>query len=125
MSEISHDINDELINIAARYVPDMRLLKNIRNEFIIFREKLFTGDDKQLNLSESELFAMMLFKSTHLSDFELIRLGKSKLDEIYQISRKLIAENISQTEQKIRNDQSNLTKNSHTNTKKLIFGKRL
>tara|TARA_R110001599_G_scaffold26935_24_gene95140 strand:+ start:4959 stop:8627 length:3669 start_codon:yes stop_codon:yes gene_type:complete len=118
LSEISHDINDELINIAARYVPDMRLLKNIRNEFIIFREKLFTGDDKQLNLSESELFAMMLFKSTHLSDFELIRLGKSKLDEIYQISRKLIAENISQTEQKIRNDQSNLTKNSHTNTKK-------
>lgn len=115
LNEISHDINDELINIAARYVPDMRLLKNALNEFIIFREKLFAGSDKQLNLNESELFAMMLYKSTHLSDFELIRLGKSKLDEIYRISRNLVAENISQNEQKIRNDQSNQKKYSLPN----------
>ncbi|MBJ7557012.1 DNA-binding protein, partial [Marinomonas spartinae] len=124
---ISHDISDELINIAARYVPDMRLLKNTRNEFIIFREKLFTGDDKQLNLSESELFAMMLYKSTHLSDFELIRLGKSKLDEIYRISRKIVAENIKQNEQKIRNEVSNKDENLSKNIKNRSeqYGKKL
>ena len=76
LEEIDHKIDDKLIKLAARYVPDMRLLKNIRNEFVVFREKLFQKNKNSLNLNESELFTMMLYKSTHLSDFELIRLGK-------------------------------------------------
>lgn len=104
------EIDDELIKLAARYVPDMRLLKSIYNEFIVFREKLFQKNKDSLNLNDSELYAMMLYKSTHLSDFELIRLGKSKLDDLYRISRDLVSKNISNIEQKIRNDQSNQTK---------------
>ena len=120
-------IGDELINLAARYVPDMRLLKNIYNEFIIFREKIFTDDDKKLNLNESELFAMMLYKSTHLSDFELIRLGKSKLDEIYYLSREFVNENTEIINKEIRTSTLNLTKLSEYGIKKrcLDFGERL
>ncbi|MCW4628648.1 MULTISPECIES: P-loop NTPase fold protein [Marinomonas] len=120
-------IGDELINLAARYVPDMRLLKNIYNEFIIFREKIFTDNDKKLNLNESELFAMMLYKSTHLSDFELIRLGKSKLDEIYYLSREFVNENTNEINKEIRTSILNLTKLSkHGIEKRCVdFGKRL
>ncbi|MBD5771197.1 YobI family P-loop NTPase [Marinomonas colpomeniae] len=113
--ELYKNINPELIKIAARYVPDMRLLKNVRNEFIIFREEIFTDDSKQLNLSESDLFAMMLYKSTHLADFELIRLGESKLDKIYDASRKLITENINRIEKEIMQhkiDLENLSRSS-------------
>jgi len=92
--DIKPEIEPELIDLASRYVPDMRLLKNVRNEFLVFRDRIFSGDGARLKLSQSELFAMMLYKSTHLSDFEAIRIGKSNLDAIYDASRKLVAANI-------------------------------
>ena len=82
LAEIEHKVEPELLDLAAQYVPDMRLLKNVRNEFIVFRDRIFSGDGEQLDLSETDLFAMMLYKSTHLTDFETIRLGKSNLDTL-------------------------------------------
>lgn len=108
LSKVDHQIQEDLIDLASRHVPDMRLLKNIRNEFIIFYSRIFSGDGKQLNLSESELFAMILYKNTHLSDFEKIRLGISNLDKLYGISRQVIAGNIQKTERKLRSNQHQL-----------------
>lgn len=99
---IEHDVSPDLIDLAGRFVPDMRLLKNVRNEFVVFRDRIFAGDGKQLELSETHLFAMMLYKSTHLSDFEVIRLGKSKFDKLYEVSRMLVAENIRRVERELR-----------------------
>ncbi len=98
LGEIEHKVAPELLDLAAQFVPDMRLLKNIRNEFIVFRNRIFSGDGSKLNLSETDLFAMMLYKSTHLTDFETIRLGTSKLDILYKASRKLVTENIKRIE---------------------------
>ena len=94
LKDIEHDVSPELLDLASRYVPDMRLLKNIRNEFIVFRERIFSGDGKDLKLTQTELFAMMLYKSTHLADFEAIRLGKSNLDTLYNVYRSLVSENL-------------------------------
>lgn len=99
---IEHKVSPDLIDLAGRFVPDMRLLKNVRNEFVVFRDRIFAGDGKQLELSETQLFAMMLYKSTHLSDFEVIRLGKSKLDKLYGISRTLVWENVRRVERELR-----------------------
>ena len=99
---IEHDVSPDLIDLAGRFVPDMRLLKNVRNEFVVFRDRIFAGDGKQLELSETHLFAMMLYKSTHLSDFEVIRIGKSKLDKLYEISRTLVSQNIRRVERELR-----------------------
>jgi hypothetical protein len=98
LDQIEHDVSPNLLDLAAQYVPDMRLLKNVRNEFIVFRDRIFSGDGQQLKLSESDLFAMMLYKSTHLTDFESIRLGKSKLDILYKVSRELVTDNIMRIE---------------------------
>lgn len=98
---IEHNLSPELINIAGRYVPDMRLLKNVRNEFIVFRDRILSGDGKYLNLIENELLGMMLYKSTHLADFELIRLGKSNLDKLYEYSRTIVADNVRRIESEI------------------------
>lgn len=102
LGEVDHKIEDDLIDLASRYVPDMRLLKNVRNEFTVFQNRVFSGDGEQLNLSKSELFAMMLYKNTHLADFEKIRLGLSKLDQLYNISRKIVAANIQRVEREVR-----------------------
>lgn len=110
LEEIDHQVDSNLIDLAVRYIPDMRLLKNIRNEFIVFRDRIFSGDGAQLKLSQTELFAMMLYKSTHLADFEAIRLGKSKIDQLYDISRKLVIRNVQNTERNVRVVRQKITR---------------
>jgi len=122
---IKHKVAPELLDLAAQYVPDMRLLKNVRNEFIIFRDRIFSGDGKQLNLSETDLFAMMLYKNTHLTDFETIRIGKSNLDVLYEISRKLVTENIKKLESELRELRQRLTRIDGAATRSAHLGERL
>jgi len=95
LASIEHNISDHLFDLAARHVVDMRLILNARNEFIIFRNRVLNTDNGNLALNENSLFAMMLYKSTHLSDFERIKSGNSKLDELYQDFRNIVIENIS------------------------------
>ncbi|HFU8545778.1 TPA: hypothetical protein ACH7I5_001819 [Escherichia coli] len=98
LGQMEYEVAIELIDLAAQYVPDMRLLKNVRNEFVIFRDRIFSGDGEELNLNKTDLFAMVLYKNTHLTDFESIRLGKSKLDILYKVSREMVSENIKKLE---------------------------
>jgi hypothetical protein len=86
-----HEVSDDLIDLVAQHVADMRLIKNIRNEFAIFKEHVI--HKSSLELSDDHLFAMVLYKSTHLSDFERIKLGTSNLDTLYTESRSLVQDN--------------------------------
>jgi len=125
LGEIEHKVEPELLDLAAQYVPDMRLLKNVRNEFIVFRDRIFSGDGEQLDLSETDLFAMMLYKSTHLTDFETIRLGKSNLDTLYKLSRELVAENIKRIEGERRMLRQRLARINGAATRSAQLGDRL
>lgn len=100
MSEIDHDVDDNLIDLASQHVPDMRMLKNVRNEFLIFRAQIMSHGGLELSLSETQLFAMMLYKSSHLADFEKVRIGQSDLDKIYRMARALVAASVQKQEQK-------------------------
>lgn len=81
---IEHDIKPELLRLAGRYMPDMRLLTNTANEFRVFHDRIFSGAGKQLDLDDTQLFAMMLYKNTNLREFEKIRLGESSLDRLFR-----------------------------------------
>ena len=96
-----HDVSDDLIDLVAQHVPDMRLIKNIRNEFVIFREQVIKGSS--LSLTDDALFAMVLYKSTHLSDFEQIKLGKSALDTLYRDSRTIVTKETARLNLEIQN----------------------
>lgn len=125
LGEIEHKVEPELLDLAAQYVPDMRLLKNVRNEFIVFRDRIFSGDGEQLDLSQTDLFAMMLYKSTHLTDFEKIRLGTSTLDVLYKVSRELVAENITRIESERRAFRQRLVRINGAATRSTQLGRRL
>lgn len=88
MKDVSHEVSDNLIDLTSRYVPDMRLMKNIRNEFIVFKRQVIAKEG--LKLPDDGLFAMMVYKNMYLADFEKIRLGKSNLDKLYQAYRNII-----------------------------------
>lgn len=95
MKESGSTISSELIDLSAQHLVDMRLIKNIHNEFVIFRAKVLDGEGGGLGLNEDALFAMMLYKSTQLRDFEDIKIGESRLDDLYEDYRQLVAENMS------------------------------
>lgn len=134
LSEVYPDVPIPLLNIISAHVTDMRLLKNIRNEFIVYRErvifggnasKMSTGDDgnNSLALSEKNLLALIVYKNTHYRAFEKIRLGESPLDELYDRSRDFVAENRRRIEEAFREDEQRL-KNvdmAKENAKRLNF----
>lgn len=125
LGQIDHNVDHELLDLAAQYVPDMRLLKNVRNEFVVFRDRIFSGDGEHLKLSETELFAMMLYKSTHLTDFENIRLGKSNLDSLYILSREMVTQNIKRLESECSDIRRRLMRINGASTRSVLFGEKL
>lgn len=81
---IEPEVSGKLIDRVAKYIPDFRLLRSVCNEYVIYSRLVLKGNS--LKLEPDKLFALMLYKSVHLKDFERIHLGQSKLDEVYRIS---------------------------------------
>jgi len=92
MSGHDFSVSSDLIDLVSRHIPDMRFLKNARNEFLVFRNRIRSGAGSELRITDTELFAMMLYKGTHLADFENIRLGDSALDKLYRTARELVSD---------------------------------
>lgn len=58
------NISSSYINLISPFVEDMRVLTNICNEFIIYKNTL-----KGVNLNDEEMFSMMIFKSLYPKEF--------------------------------------------------------
>ncbi|BDZ42451.1 hypothetical protein GCM10025865_17500 [Paraoerskovia sediminicola] len=76
-------VSPELTDLAARHVADKRLIVNMRNEYDVFADRLLGRPSTVPGLDEDRLFAMILYKSVHMGDFEAIRFGTSKLDLLH------------------------------------------
>ncbi|MGY4682148.1 YobI family P-loop NTPase [Micromonospora aurantiaca (nom. illeg.)] len=79
-----------LMNLVGAHLTDMRLIRNIRNEFEVYRASIL-GKNGLKGLTPDRLFAMMVYKNLHLEDFEAIRLGTSKIDEAHRAFRDMVA----------------------------------
>lgn len=80
-----------VINLVGgdRALTDMRLIRNIRNEFEIYSASVLSEQGLQ-GLTADRLFAMMVYKNTHLEDFEAIRLGTSRIDAAHRVFRQMV-----------------------------------
>lgn len=56
---IVHEISQEFILDVSPYVEDMRILQNIYNEFVVYKETIRT--DQDLNLSDETMMALIIF----------------------------------------------------------------
>jgi hypothetical protein len=120
LTDLSHSVSEDLIDLVAQHVADMRLIKNIRNEFVIFHRQVIAKSS--LELDDDHLFAMMLYKSTHLSDFELIKLGTSNLDELYRSSRRIVDEQTTRLNREIRAARRRLNTTTGLEARSKRFG---
>ena len=82
-------IDRKLLEIIGSEISDYRLLENIVSEFQIFSGQIFNSWDNNKEIADfledhaNYLFAFIVYKNTHLTDYEKIQTGESKLDEIY------------------------------------------
>jgi hypothetical protein len=65
-------VDRALVELVAKHATDMRLLVNMRNEYLVFAERLLNSDKVAPELSASHLFALIAYKNFHLQDFENI-----------------------------------------------------
>lgn len=83
--------SSNVINLVGghRALTDMRLIRNTRNEFEIYQASVLSDKGLQ-GLTADRLFAMMVYKNTHLEDFEAIRLGTSQIDAAHRAFRQMV-----------------------------------
>ena len=96
-------LNNSFINDICLYIDNMRLLKNIFNEFIIYNEKLESD-----SLEKEKLFSMIVYKNLFPDDFSNLSNNKgliygvlSKKDELINSKIKSIDEQISNIKNKL------------------------
>lgn len=92
-------IERPLVELVAKHATDMRHLLNMRNEYLVFAERLLESDKVAPGLSPSHLFALVAYKNFHLKDFENISRRSSDLDSLYDYHRELVATSVAAREQ--------------------------
>ncbi len=73
-------LTDEFLNGVSLYINDLRLLKNICNEFTVYKKLI--NDIPELEYSSDSLFAMVIYKNYHPSDFNDLLKDKGQLHRI-------------------------------------------
>lgn len=78
---IIHGISQSFVLDISPYVSDMRILQNIYNEFVVYKNTLRMGQD--LNLSDEPMMALMIFKNLYPRDFADIQYEKGIIKQAF------------------------------------------
>lgn len=91
---------EDLLRLSSSYLSDMRLLKSIRNDYMIMSEELVfdksATHNNKLGLREGSLFAIVIYKNLYPTEFELLRMGKGKLYELLSFFEVTVSESMKQ-----------------------------
>ncbi|SIR92288.1 hypothetical protein [Microbacterium sp. RURRCA19A] len=84
------EVSPDLINVVARFVADMRLITDMRNEYDIYADRLLGTPNQMPGIDADRLFALIVYKCVHMADFEAIRFGSSDLDRLHDAWRGIV-----------------------------------
>jgi len=80
------ELDSEFIHSIANRVPNMRVLKNTFNDYMITRDRVFR-ESSENRLKNENLFALCLYKNLHPYDYSLLEKGRGLIpivvDRIY------------------------------------------
>ncbi|QKJ33668.1 hypothetical protein [Pseudomonas sp. MPDS] len=103
----TEEINDRFIGEVALYLDDMRLIKNISNEFLIYEKKI--GSSK---LNFSKLLAAIIYKNSYPKDFESLHHGNGALHEIVQKRTSILVQSAKKIDSEIEYLRELITKSN-------------
>ena len=105
ITEVKKDDFKEFLRDISLYIKDMRLLKNIYNEYKIYNEKI--GD----KLDKIKLLGMIVYKNFHPEDFSLLHKDKGFVFDIFKSKNEII--------KNMDNEHSQIILNNFTKIKKI------
>lgn len=103
VNEIYHKFNRNFLQKISLYIDDMRLMKNIYNEFLIYSRRI---DIEKLNLNNDELLALITYKNIFPRDFSDLLFNKGFIYDLLDAKKVYVGD----CEAKIREQLSNLHK---------------
>nr|WP_288348089.1 hypothetical protein [uncultured Anaerostipes sp.] len=85
---IDYDISQAFVLDVSPYISDMRILKNIYNEFVLYQKTVKRA--QKLKLSDEQMMAIIIFKNLYPSDFADIEEEKGIIKEAFENKRSYI-----------------------------------
>jgi hypothetical protein len=95
-SGILEEFDSYFLQGMALYIDDMRLLKNICNEYNIYSRRL-----DNLDLSKNKLLAIMALKNVFPTEFSSLQLGQGYLASVFSNKDLLISDEIAKLKSQI------------------------
>lgn len=115
LNNIQHNISQEFILDIAPFISDMRVLQNIYNEFVVYKETLRT--DQNLSLTDENMMALIIFKNLYPSDFAEIQSENGIIKDAFQdkyvfinSKKKTLQENIDNVDELIKKEKDEILK---------------
>lgn len=98
-------LNDGFLQGLSLYIDDMRILKNICNEYIIYLSKINITE-----LNEDKMLAMITYKNLFPKDFSELQFGRGFVHEVMSSKNKLIKLLVAECEEKKKALQERIDK---------------
>jgi len=96
-SALNLNVTDKFLNAITLYIDDMRVLKNIFNEFMLYKENL-----EGITIVEDKLLAIIVYKNIFPSDFASLHDNKGIISNVFEKKPSLINNLIAQKEKLVK-----------------------
>ena len=105
--------NESFLQGLSLYIDDMRLLKNIYNEFVIYYNRLNTTE-----LDCNKMLAIIAYKNLFPRDFADLQLNQGFIYTIFANKDSFVAEEIEKLDKQIseKSNEIDMAKNEHLST---------
>lgn len=96
---IEHAISQDFVLDVSPYIADMHILRNIYNEFVVYKSILRAGQG--VELKDEQMLAIIIYKNLCPSDFADIQNEKGLIKEAFEAKKKFISNEKAEIQVKI------------------------
>ena len=97
--KITHNISESFIMDVSPYIADMRILQNIYNEFIVYKNTLTTGQN--LTLLDEPMLALIIFKNLYPRDFAKLQMESGIVKQAFSDKKEFIKSKCNELQERI------------------------
>lgn len=89
-----YNFDDNFLYSLSLYIDDMRILKNIYNEFLIYYNELNKTEKTSTKINSNKILSMIVYKNLFPKDFSDLQLNQGFIYNIFSQKEKFIEEKI-------------------------------
>lgn len=112
-SKLSESISEEFISDITLYIDDMRMLKNVVNEYAIYRDKIGS------KLNQDKLLGMIIYKNLYPRDFAELHINQGLVAGVFARKAAFIKETAAKIQDQINELEKEVEKLESLNLRDL------